>query len=126
MNSRKLAQYQPEPISLEGVEIGTELTELVEALARNAHDVWACQRLADGWCWGEERNDGAKTHPCLVDYDDLPDSEKVYDLNVVSSTIRAVIALGFRISRDVQPKADEPHHQHELLHPSIAVKLNDG
>jgi hypothetical protein len=116
MNSRKLAQYQPEPISLEDVEIGTELTELVEALARNAHDVWACQRLADGWIWGEERNDAAKTHPCLVDYDDLPYSEKVYDLNVVSSTIRAMIALGFRISREVQPQAADRDDQHESIH----------
>jgi hypothetical protein len=106
MNSRRDAQYQPAPISLEGVEIGTELTQLIEALARNAHDVWACQRFADGWSWGEERNDSVKTHPCLVDYDDLPDSEKVYDLNAVTSTIRAVMALGFRISRDVQPKAE--------------------
>jgi len=110
MNSRKSAQYEPKPISLEGVEIGTELTELVEALARNAHDVWACQRLADGWIWGQERNDSVKTHPCLVAYDDLPDSEKVYDLNVASNTIRAVIALGFRISRDVQPKVDDRLH----------------
>jgi hypothetical protein len=91
--------YEPRPISIDGVEIELELTELVEALARNAHDVWALQRLADGWSWGEQRCDTAKTHPCLVHYDELPDSEKVYDLNVVSSTIRAIIALGFRISR---------------------------
>ncbi|HET9713503.1 MAG TPA: RyR domain-containing protein [Pyrinomonadaceae bacterium] len=126
MNSRKLLQYQPEPISLEGVEIGIELTELVEALARNAHDVWACQRLADGWCWGEERNDTAKTHPCLVHYDDLPDSEKVYDLNVVSSTIRAIIALGFRISREAQPEAEDRLDQRESLHSSIDLKLGDA
>lgn len=122
MNSSKSAQYHPEPISLEDVEIGTELTELVEALARNAHDVWAYQRLADGWIWGEERNDAAKTHPCLVDYDDLPYSEKVYDLNVVSSTIRAMIALGFRISREVQPQTADRHDQHE----SIDLKLGDA
>ena len=101
MSYDKLSRYEPRPIPLDGVEVGVELGELVEALARNAHDVWALQRLADGWSWGEERNDVAKTHPCLVDYDDLPDSEKVYDRNVVSSTIRAMIALGFSVSANI-------------------------
>jgi len=50
---------------------------LSEHLARNAHDIWARQRLADGWNSGPGRDDAAKEHPCLVPYKDLPESEKL-------------------------------------------------
>ena len=37
-------------------------------------------------------------HPCLVPYEDLPESEKEYDRNAALGTIRAVIACGYRIT----------------------------
>src|SRR2546425_816815 len=35
----------------------------------NAHEIWAQQRLADGWTYGPTRDDAAKRHPCLLAYD---------------------------------------------------------
>jgi RyR domain len=92
--------YQPRPIPLDGVEVEDDLAQLVELLARNAHDVWAFQRLADGWTFGNERCDSRRTHPCLVEYDELPESEKAYDRNLALSTIRAIIALGYTVSKN--------------------------
>jgi ryanodine receptor 2 len=68
-------------------------------LAKNAHDVWAQQRLSDGWIWGSERNDASKKHPNLVPYDQLPESEKNYDRNIALHTIKAIIALGYSIEK---------------------------
>ena len=99
MGSSRKPNYQPRPILIDGIEIEDDLKDLVEALARNAHDTWALQRLSTGWTFGEERNDEAKTHPCLVDYAELPESEKKYDRLVVLSTLRAIRALGFTVSR---------------------------
>jgi ryanodine receptor 2 len=95
--------YQPQPIAIDGIHVGEDLNDLIEALARNAHEVWALQRLADGWTLGESRSDKAKTHPCLVSYEELPENEKEYDRIVVRSTIRAILALGFRVSRATHP-----------------------
>jgi RyR domain len=92
--------YVPRPISIEGIEIHDGLTDLLEALAKNAHDMWALQRLADGWKWGHSRSDENKEHPGLVDYHELPESEKDYDRILVKSTIRAIIVLGYRVTKD--------------------------
>lgn len=72
-----MKKYEPEPIPTGGVQVSPEILELSEHLARNAHDIWARQRLADGWNSGPGRDDAAKEHPCLVPYKDLPESEKL-------------------------------------------------
>ena len=37
------------------------------------------QKLKDGWQYGETKDDKAKLHPCLVEYEDLPVQQKVKD-----------------------------------------------
>ena len=91
--------YYPKPIDTSAVEIEEELLRLTEVLARHAHDVWARQRLKDGWTYGPTRCDERRTHPCLVPYEELPESEKEYDRNAALETIRVVIATGYRIAR---------------------------
>jgi hypothetical protein len=89
--------YQPRPIDTTEVIIPGILAGLTEALAMNAHDVWAAQRLRAGWRYGPARSDAEKLHPCLVPYGDLPDEEKEYDRNLVKETIRSILALGYEI-----------------------------
>ena len=91
--------YEPKPIDTSQVKLGGDLTDLIEVLAGNAHDVWGRQRLAEGWTWGPERNDTEKKHPNLVPYEQLPESEKDYDRNMVLLTVKAIIALGYRIEK---------------------------
>jgi hypothetical protein len=90
-------QYEPQPIDTGRVLLDGEIRELTELLARNAHDIWARQRLADGWHFGPKRNDQQKEHPCLVPYEELPESEKEYDRNAATETLKAILALGYRI-----------------------------
>ena len=62
---------------------GTERFEaIVELVAENAHEVWAKDKIADGWVYGHERDNQLKTHPMLKAYDELPESEKEYDRKV--------------------------------------------
>jgi hypothetical protein len=91
--------YVPKPIPVETVEIDLSLDELVEALARNAHDLWASQRIAERWTWGPERSDQRREHPGLVEFEALSDTEKEYDRILVRGTLRAILALGYRITR---------------------------
>ena len=92
-------EYKPAPIDTSGVTLTKEIEELTEALAKNAHDNWARLRLADGWRYGPERNDARKEHQCLVAYEELPDSEKEYDRNAALETLKAMLALGYRITK---------------------------
>ncbi len=91
--------YNPAPIETSGVRLSEDLRGLTELLARNAHDNWARQRLSEGWRYGPERNDARQEHPCLVPYEQLPEAEKEYDRTTAMETIKAIIALGYRIEK---------------------------
>lgn len=91
--------WRPRPIDTGGVRMPPVLACLTELLAENAHDTWGQQRLLDGWRYGPERDDEAKTHPLLVAYRDLPDDEKVYDRRLATETIKVILRLGYRIER---------------------------
>ncbi len=91
--------YQPQPLDTSAVTLPAELAALTEYLAENAHDIWAAQRMADGWRYGPQRDDDQKLHPCLVPYADLPDSEKQYDRSTAMETIKAILLLGYRIAK---------------------------
>ena len=82
------------------VELSDELKQLVEQLARNVHDNWALGRINQGWTIGPERNDQLKQHPCLVDYSDLPESEKEYDRNTAMETLKLILKLGWKIEKE--------------------------
>jgi ryanodine receptor 2 len=81
------------------VELGRDLMDLAEGLARHNHDVWARQRLAQGWRYGPRRDDERREHPCLVPYEQLPESEKDVDRSTALQLLKAIVAMGFRISR---------------------------
>jgi len=72
-------KYKPKPIDTSGVKLTRGLRKLTEELAENNHDLWAKKRLSEGWIYGPNRDDNKKTHPDLVPYKDLSDSEKEYD-----------------------------------------------
>lgn len=91
--------YQPQPIDTRQVNLPPDLIILLEALARNAHDVWAQARIREGWTHGVQRDDVHKKHPCLVPYDQLPPSEKEYDRLLAGEILKVILALGFRIEK---------------------------
>ena len=91
--------YSPKPIDTTDIELSEELLLLTEQLARNVHDNWAIGRINDGWTYGPERNDTLKHNPCLVDYDDLPESEKEYDRNTAMETLKTILKLGWGIAK---------------------------
>lgn len=89
--------YTPQPIDTSDVELPQELIDLGEQIAKNVHDVWSFGRINEGWTYGPERNDVEKKHPCLVPYEELPESEKDYDRNTAQETLRLIMKLGFEI-----------------------------
>ena len=87
----------PRPIDTSGQRLSPELMQLTELMAENAHNVWMQARLRDGWRWGPERSDARRETPCLIPYDELPDSEKAYDRDMAVETLKLIQHLGFDI-----------------------------
>lgn len=91
--------YVPDPQNTEDIELSEELTQLTEEMARNVHEVWSAGRIKDGWTYGQTRNDSLKTHPCLVPYEELSESEREYDRQTATQTLKLIIKLGFEINK---------------------------
>ena len=91
--------YTPQPLDTASVELPQELLDLSEEIARNVHDVWSKNRIAEGWTWGPVRNDEKRQTPCLVPYEELPEEEKAYDRNTALDTLRFITLRGFDIVR---------------------------
>ena len=89
------SHYEPHPHYLDDVPIEPELLELREAIAENAHEVWAKSRKDEGWTYGPERDDAHKRNPDILPYNLLPESEKEYDRQMALNTIRLVKKLGW-------------------------------
>ena len=89
--------YEPSPIGLDDVELSEDLSELQEAIAENAHEIWAKNRRDQGWSYGLERNDQKKETPDMIPYCNLPESEKLYDREMAMQTLKLVKKLGFEI-----------------------------
>lgn len=90
-------KYIPTPVDTSDVKLPDDLMPLIEEMAKNVHEVWARNRINDGWIPGPERDDAARTHPCLVPYETLPESEKEYDRATSQETLKLILKLGFEI-----------------------------
>ena len=96
---RSAADYEPQPLNLDDIVLTDDLLELQEAIAENAHEVWAAARKQEGWTYGKVRNDALKQHPDLLPYSALSDSEKEYDRIMAFNTIKLVQKLGWKIKK---------------------------
>ncbi len=96
----KKTTYTPHPLNTDDVLLPPEIDALVELLAENNHDIWAEERIRQGWSYGEARNDERKENPCLVPYAELPESEKEYDRNTAIGVLKHIVKLGYRIEKN--------------------------
>lgn len=106
--------YNPRPIDLDDVELSTDLLDLREAIAENAHEVWADKRQEEGWTYGPCRDDHKKQNPDMVPYAMLPDSEKEYDRRMAFDTIKLMKKLGYDIIK----------HNDTPIHADLMYKIN--
>lgn len=94
-----MKEYIPNPADTMGLKLPEELLPLIEVMAKNVHEVWSQNRLNDGWTYGPVRDDVRKQHPCLVPYEELPESEKDYDRATSQETLKLILKSGFVISK---------------------------
>lgn len=94
-----MEKYTPKPVDTSEIVLPDSLQDLSEEIAKNVHEIWAMNRLKDGWKYGTTRDDTKKEHPCLIAYEDLPESEKDFDRATSQETLKLIIKLGFKITR---------------------------
>ena len=91
--------YAPNPIDTSKIKVSKDLLDLQQLLAENTHDIWAKERMQQGWTYGPERSDPAKKHPDLVAYSELPQQEKEYDRKTATELLKVILSLGYQITK---------------------------
>ena len=46
---------------------------------RQSHENWLELKKKEGWIWGAVKNPDTREHPCMVEYDELPQEQRVKD-----------------------------------------------
>jgi hypothetical protein len=59
---------------------------------RQSHEGWLELKRSEGWVYGEVKDAEKKTHPCMVDYDQLPAGQRVKD-SLFGIVVRAVLGM---------------------------------
>ena len=93
-------EYNPQPVDVSKVKLNDELIELIEMIAENAHDVWAVDKMKQGYSyapldkdWNEEKG---RNH-YLVPYFMLSEADKEPDRRMATNTIKLLKRLGYRL-----------------------------
>jgi hypothetical protein len=72
--------------------------DVIERLAEAEHERWCAVRRSQGWRYGPERDDVARTHPDLVPWSDLPEARRQIDRDQVAAIPAALAECGLAIS----------------------------
>ena len=76
--SHKSWEETPEELQ-NSVKAGVVNNLLKDLNPRQSHEEWVKYRSERGWVYGKEKDLEKKTHPCMVDYEDLPPEQKTKD-----------------------------------------------
>jgi hypothetical protein len=98
------------------------LLDAVDVMAFNLHELWAVQKVAAGYVWGETRNDTDKVHPDLVPYFALARAEQDYDRRASMYCIKCLQTAGYTIKPS--PSQKQWRHLGEKMH-HLTEELRD-
>lgn len=74
--------------AIEGVRAHLEAGGLSPA---KSHALWMERKVTEGWRWGLKKDAVKKTHPCLVPYDQLPQTQRAKDY-IFAAIVRCFLA----------------------------------
>ncbi|XP_036928488.1 ryanodine receptor 3-like isoform X2 [Acanthopagrus latus] len=99
------ASFIPTPVETGQIVMPLHLEKVRDKLAENIHELWGMNKIELGWSYGKIRDDNKRQHPCLVDFSKLPETEKNYNLQMSTETLKTLLALGCRVVQ-VNPNAE--------------------
>ncbi|XP_044021701.1 ryanodine receptor 3-like isoform X8 [Siniperca chuatsi] len=100
------ASFIPTPVETSQIVMPLHLEKVRDKLAENIHELWGMNKIELGWSYGKRiRDDNKRQHPCLVDFSKLPETEKNYNLQMSTETLKTLLALGCRVVQ-VNPNAE--------------------
>lgn len=89
--------YKPAPLDLSAVSLTPKLEELVDQLAENTHNLWAKERIQQGWTYGLTEDSDNYRSPHLVPYSKVDEAIKKANRDTASETVRTLLVYGYNL-----------------------------
>ncbi|KAG6935682.1 ryanodine receptor 3, partial [Chelydra serpentina] len=99
--------YKPAPLDLSDVKLLPSQEVLVDKLAENAHNVWAKDRIKQGWTYGIQQDLKNKRNPRLVPYALLDERTKKSNRDSLREAVRTFAGYGYNIEPPDQELGDQ-------------------
>ncbi|XP_061823096.1 ryanodine receptor 2 isoform X12 [Nerophis lumbriciformis] len=113
VKSMKLAQnyelssgYKPAPLDLGHIKLTSTQEAMVDKLAENAHNVWARDRIRQGWTYGIQQDVKNRRNPRLVPYSLLDGRTKKSNKDSLREAVRTLLGYGYNLEAP-----DQDHEQ---------------
>ncbi|CAF4086783.1 unnamed protein product [Rotaria sordida] len=113
--------FTPQPVRTKHINLPTYLEDVCDRLAANTHELWCMSKIANGWRFGEHRDDTQKINPCLTSFDNLPSEEKQHNITTTIENLKSLFAFGYHIGIEI--KTDERRLKYIKL-PNSYVQSN--
>ncbi|KAM4879798.1 LOW QUALITY PROTEIN: ryanodine receptor 1 [Sylvia borin] len=89
--------YKPAPLDLSHVRLTPAQLTLVDRLAENGHNVWARDRVQQGWTYSTTQDIKNKRNPRLVPYNLLDEGTKATNRESLCQAVRTLLGYGYNI-----------------------------
>lgn len=88
--------YKPQPLDTHEIELPKTLELLIDALAKNTHNVWAKEKIKRGWTFGlsEFVDSTQKRTPHLVPYEQVDERIKEANREAAAENIKVLQLFG--------------------------------
>ncbi|XP_072545007.1 ryanodine receptor 2 [Salminus brasiliensis] len=98
--------YRPAPVDQSSISLTAAQEALVEALAENEHNLWAKERIRQGWSYATQQDVKGKRSPQLVPFSLLEERIKRCSKEAARDALGTLLGLGYAV--------EPPEHQQPL------------
>ncbi|XP_058262190.1 ryanodine receptor 2 isoform X12 [Hemibagrus wyckioides] len=99
------SSYKPAPMDLSHIKLASTQEAMVDRLAENAHNVWARDRIRQGWTYGIQQDVKNKRNPRLVPYALLDERTKKSNKDSLREAVRTLLGYGYNLEAPDQDHA---------------------
>uniref|UniRef100_A0A8C4LDX0 Ryanodine receptor 2 n=1 Tax=Equus asinus asinus TaxID=83772 RepID=A0A8C4LDX0_EQUAS len=104
-NYQLTSGYKPAPMDLSFIKLTPSQEAMVDKLAENAHNVWARDRVRQGWTYGIQQDVKNRRNPRLVPYALLDDRTKKSNKDSLREAVRTLLGYGYNLEAPDQDHA---------------------
>ncbi|XP_035260548.1 ryanodine receptor 2 isoform X5 [Anguilla anguilla] len=97
--------YKPAPMDLSHIKLASTQEAMVDKLAENAHNVWARDRIRQGWTYGIQQDVKNRRNPRLVPYALLDERTKKSNKDSLREAVRTLLGYGYNLEAPDQDHA---------------------